>query len=67
MNVIPKVDDKSIIMFFKKGLKDSSLIHKLTIDNTKMSKKMLAIANRYALAEQATLDSRDTKKDKEPS
>jgi hypothetical protein len=26
-NVIPEVDDKSIIMFFKKGLRDPSLIH----------------------------------------
>jgi hypothetical protein len=25
-NIIQEVDDKSIIMFFKKGLKDSSLI-----------------------------------------
>jgi hypothetical protein len=25
-NVISKVDDKSIMMFFKKGLRDSSLI-----------------------------------------
>jgi hypothetical protein len=25
-NAIPKVDDKSIVMFFKKGLRDSSLI-----------------------------------------
>jgi hypothetical protein len=29
-NLILEVDDKSIIMFFKKGLRDSSLIRKLT-------------------------------------
>jgi hypothetical protein len=32
-NVIPEVNDKSIIMFFKKGLRDSSLIRKLTVKN----------------------------------
>jgi hypothetical protein len=30
-NVIPEVDDKSIVMFFKKGLRDSSLIRKLAM------------------------------------
>jgi hypothetical protein len=30
-----------------------------------MSEEMLAIANKYALAEEATLDTRDQKKDKE--
>jgi hypothetical protein len=30
-NVIPKVDDKSIIMFFKKGLRDPALIRKLAM------------------------------------
>jgi hypothetical protein len=32
-NIIPEVDDKSIIMFFKKGVRDPSLIHKLTMKN----------------------------------
>ena len=32
-NVIPEVEDKSIIMFFKKGLKDSTLIRKLAMKN----------------------------------
>jgi hypothetical protein len=70
-NVIPEVDDKSIIMFFKKGLRDSSLIRKLTMKNPRTSKEILAIANKYALAEEATLDNRDTnidsKMDKELS
>jgi hypothetical protein len=56
-----EVDDKSIITFFKKGLRDSSLIHKLTMKNRKTSKKMLAIANMYTLAEDATLDTREQK------
>jgi hypothetical protein len=30
-NIIPEVDDKSIVMFFKKGLRDLSLIRKLTM------------------------------------
>jgi hypothetical protein len=30
---MPEVDDKSIIMFFKKVLKDSDLIHKLAMKN----------------------------------
>jgi hypothetical protein len=36
-NVIPEVDHKSIIMLFKKGLRVSSLIHKLTMKNPRMS------------------------------
>jgi hypothetical protein len=36
-NVIPEVDHKYIIMFFKKGLRVSSLIHKLTMKNPRMS------------------------------
>jgi hypothetical protein len=43
------VDDKSILMFFKKGLMDSSL--------------MFTIANKYALAEEATLNTREQKKE----
>jgi hypothetical protein len=64
-NIIPKVDDKSIIMFFKKGLRDSSLIRKLTTKNPRMSEEMLAIVNKYALTEEAALDTREQKKEKE--
>jgi hypothetical protein len=68
--IIPEVNDKSIIMFFKKGLRDSSLIHELTMKKPRTSKEMLAIANKYALAEEVTLDNkdsnRDANKDKEP-
>jgi hypothetical protein len=46
-------------MFFKKGLGDPSLICKLTMKNPMTSKAMFAITNRYALAEEATLDSRE--------
>jgi hypothetical protein len=49
-NITPEVDDKSIIVFFKKGLKDSSLIRKLTTKDPTMSEEMLAITIRYALA-----------------
>jgi hypothetical protein len=56
-----KVDDKSIIMFFKKGLKDLSLIRKLTMKNPRTSKEMLAITNKYVLAEEATIDTGDQK------
>jgi hypothetical protein len=35
---------------FKKGLRDSSLICKLTIKNPRMSEEMFTIANKYALA-----------------
>jgi hypothetical protein len=58
-NTILKVDDKSIVMFFKKGLRDSSRIRKLTMKNPRMSEAMFAIANKYALAEMATLDTRE--------
>jgi hypothetical protein len=46
-------------MFFKKGLRGSSLIRKLTMKNPTMLEEMLAIA------EEATLDTREQKKDKE--
>jgi hypothetical protein len=64
-NIILEVDDKSIIMFFKKGLRDSCLICKLTMNNPRTSEEMLAISNKYALAEEATLDTKEQKKDKE--
>jgi hypothetical protein len=60
-NIIPEVDDKSIDMFFKKGLRNSSLIRKLTMKNPRTSKEMFAIAKKYALAEEATLDTREHK------
>jgi hypothetical protein len=66
-NVITKVDDKSIIVFFNKGLKDLMLIHKLDMKNPRSSKEMLAIANKYVLAEEATLHAREAKKDMKPS
>jgi hypothetical protein len=46
-------------MFFKKGLRDSSLIHKLTVKKRRTSKQMFAITNKYALAEEVTLDTRE--------
>jgi hypothetical protein len=64
-NNIPEVDDKSIIMFFKKGLGDSSLIYRFTMKNPRMSEEMLTITNKYALVEEATLDTREQKKEKE--
>jgi hypothetical protein len=53
----------SIVMFFKKGLRDSSLIQKLTVKNPRTSEQIFSIANRYALAEEATLDTREQKKE----
>jgi hypothetical protein len=50
-------------MFFKKGLKDSSLICKLTMKNIRPSEKMFAITNKYALAEEVTLDTWEQKKE----
>jgi hypothetical protein len=52
-------------MFFKKGLRGSSLIRKLTMKNPKTSKAMFTIANKYALAEEVTFDTRGQKKEKE--
>jgi hypothetical protein len=53
-------------MFFKKGLRDPSLILKLTMKNPRL-KEMSAIVNKYTLAVEATLDNREGKKDKEVS
>jgi hypothetical protein len=64
-NIIPEVDENSIIMFFKKELRDSFLIRKLTMKNARTSEEMLAIANKYTMVEEATLDTREQKKDKE--
>jgi hypothetical protein len=58
-NVILEVDDKSIMMFFNKGLMNSSLIRKLAMKNPRTSKQMFSITNKYALAEEATLDTRE--------
>jgi hypothetical protein len=52
-------------MFFKKGLMSSSLICKLTTKNPRTSEEMLAITNKYALAEEVTLDTREQTKEKE--
>jgi hypothetical protein len=52
-------------MFFKKGLRDSSLICKLIMKNLRAFEEMLAIANKYALTEEATLGNIDSKMDKE--
>jgi hypothetical protein len=52
-------------MFFKKGLRNSSLIRKLVMKNPKMSEVMLAITNKYALTEEATLNTREQKMEKE--
>jgi hypothetical protein len=48
-------------MFFKRGLRDSSLIQKLTVKNPRTSEQMFSIANRYTMAEEATLDTREQK------
>jgi hypothetical protein len=60
-----EVDGKSIIMFFKKVLKDSSLMHKLAMKNPRTYEEMLAITNKYVMAKEAILDTREQKKDKE--
>jgi hypothetical protein len=52
-------------MFFKKGLRDSSLICKPAMKTPKTSEVMFAIANKCALAEEVTLDTREQKKEKE--
>jgi hypothetical protein len=64
-NIIPEVDDKLIVMFFKKGLRDSSQVCKLTMKNPRTLEEMFAIAKKYALAEEVTLDTREEKKEKE--
>jgi hypothetical protein len=66
-NIIPEVDDKSIVLFFKKGLRDPALIRKLTKKYPSMSEAMFTIANKYALAEEATLDTSEQKKEKDSS
>jgi hypothetical protein len=58
--------DKYIIIFFKKGLRDLSLIRKLGMKNPRMSEAMLAITYKYALAKEVTLDTREQKKEKDP-
>jgi hypothetical protein len=64
-NIISKVDDKSIVMFFKKGLMDPALIRKLTMKNSRTSEAMFAITKKYALAEEVALNTREQKKEKD--
>jgi hypothetical protein len=45
-------------MFFKKGLRDSSLICKIIIKNPRTLEEMFAISNKYTLAEEVTVDTR---------
>jgi hypothetical protein len=52
-------------MFFKKELRDPSLICKLAMKNPRTSEAMFTIANKYALAVEATLDTREQKKEKD--
>jgi hypothetical protein len=60
-NITLKFDDKSIVMFFKKGLRDPSLFHKLAMKNPRMVEAMFAIANMYTLIEEVTLDTSEQK------
>jgi hypothetical protein len=60
--MISEVDEMSIVMFFKKGLRDPSLIRKLTMKNRRTLEAMFTIANKYTLAEEVTLDTREQKK-----
>jgi hypothetical protein len=53
-------------MFFKKGLRDPSLICKLTRKNPRMLEEMFTMVNMYTLVEEATLYTREQKKEKEP-
>jgi hypothetical protein len=46
-------------MFFKKGLRDSYFIRKLAMNNPRTSKEMLAITNKYALPDEATIDTKE--------
>jgi hypothetical protein len=62
-SIVPKVDDKSIVLFFKKGPRDSSLISKLAMKKPKTSEAMFAIANKYALVEETTFDTREQKEE----
>jgi hypothetical protein len=48
-----------------KGLRDPSLIHKLAMKNPRTSEVMFSIAKKYALTEDAALDVREQKKEKE--
>jgi hypothetical protein len=52
-------------MFFKMGLRDLSLIRKLAMKNPRTSEAMFTIANKYALAEEVILDTREQKKEKD--
>jgi hypothetical protein len=52
-------------MFFKKGLRNPSLICKLIMKNPRTSEAMFTIANKYDLAEEATLDTREQEKEKD--
>jgi hypothetical protein len=53
-NVILEVDDKSIIIFFKKGLNGLALIYKLAMKDPRTSEEMLIITNKYARMKEAT-------------
>jgi hypothetical protein len=62
-NAILEVDIKSIVMFFKKGLRDSSLIQKFAMKKPRTSEQIFPITNRLSLAEEMTLDTREQRKE----
>jgi hypothetical protein len=64
-NIIPEVDDKSIVMFFKKGLRDSSLTRKLAMKTPGRQKKCSPLLHKYALVKEVTIDAKEQKKEKE--
>jgi hypothetical protein len=53
-------------MFFKKRIRDSSVICKLARKNPRTLEEMFNFANKYTLAEEVTLDTREQKKEKKP-
>jgi hypothetical protein len=61
MNIVLEADDKLIMLFFQKGLREPSLIEKLAMKNPRMSEEMFYIANKYTQSKEVTIDSREQK------
>ena len=54
-------------MYFKKGLKDTGLFHKLARKDVRTCEELFSIANQYATAEEAVSETRESKKDRKTS
>jgi len=66
-NSIPDIEERAIIMYFKEGLRDTALFHKLTRKDIRTCEQLFDIANQFAKAEEVILEIQERKRDGQSS